>query len=99
MAKKSAKLTSAEVKDLEAIGWSEDAPFNIPENVSPVIKAKIVEQYSEQEGVENPSTDLPDATYRQNQIVRERAAANGDEDMQKLTGVEEGAQTGKRQSE
>lgn len=99
MAKNSKNLTSTEKKDLESIGWSESAPFNIPDNVSPVLKAKIVEQYSEQEGVENPSTDLPDATYRQNEIVRQRAAADGDEDMQKVTGFNEGAETGKRQGE
>lgn len=78
MARKSSKLTSAELNDLKEIGWSEDAPFNIPENINPALKAKIIEAYSEQEGVENPATDLPDATYRQNEIVRQRIAAEED---------------------
>lgn len=72
---KSTKLTADERKDLESIGWSEATPFNIPENIDPTLKARIIEQYSEQEGVENPATDLPDATYRQNEIVRQRVAA------------------------
>lgn len=75
---KSNKLTAAEKKDLESIGWSEATPFNVPENISPVLKAKIYEAYSEQEGVENPATDLPDATYRQNELVRQRAEAEED---------------------
>lgn len=72
------KLTSAELKDLEAIGWSETTPFNVPENISPALKAKIYEAYAEQQGVENPAFDLPDATYRQNEMVRERVAAEED---------------------
>lgn len=99
MSKKSTKLTAGDKKDLEAIGWSESSPFNVPDNVSPVIKAKIYEEYAEKQGIENPSTDLPDATARQNEIVRQRAAADGDKDMQKVTGVSEGAETGKRQGE
>jgi hypothetical protein len=88
MSKKSNKLTDGDKKDLEAVGWSETSPFNVPDNVSPVLKAKIFEAYSEQQGIEDPSTDLHDATYRQNEFARQRAAADGDEDMQKVTGVQ-----------
>lgn len=99
MAKSSNKLSAADKKDLESIGWVESSPFNIPENVSPVLKAKIVEAYSEQEGVENPAFDLPDATYRQNELARQRAAADGDKDMQEYTGVQGGESTGGRQTD
>lgn len=69
MATKS-KLTAAEKKDLEAIGYVEGSP-NIPENISPVLKAKLLEQWQE----DNEGAELPDATYRQNAIVRERIEA------------------------
>lgn len=78
MAKKTAKLSKSELDDLKEIGWTEDSPFSIPENISPVLKAKIIEAYSEQEGVENAAFDLPDATYRQNEMARQRAAAEED---------------------
>ncbi len=91
-------LTAQEAKDLESLGYVEGNPGTIPENISPVLKAKIQEAYAKENGLEN-AQDLPDATSRQNQLVRERAAADGDEDMQKLTGVKEGTNTGKRQNE
>lgn len=95
---KSNELTAAELKDLEAIGYVEGSP-TIPENISPVLKAKLLDKWANDNKVANPSTDLPDATYRQNQIVRERAAADGDVEMQKATGVQEGAAVAGRQSE
>lgn len=74
------KLTAAELKDLEAAGYVEGQPNTIPENISPVLKAKLMDQWATDNDIENPATDLPDATYRQNQIVRERVAAGEDDD-------------------
>lgn len=82
MAKNSSELTAAERKDLESIGWSEANPFNVPENVSPVLKAKIVEHYKKEQGLVSPS-DMPSATETGNQAARARAADDGDKDMQK----------------
>lgn len=90
---KSAKLTAAEKKDLESIGWSEDNPFNVPENVSPVLKSKIIEQYKKDEGLVSP-LDMPSAVEAGNQMSRARAAEDGDEDMQKyLEDAQKNAET------
>lgn len=91
-------LTAQEAKDLESLGYVEGNPATIPDNISPVLKSKIMEAYAEENDLQN-AQDFPDATSRQNQLVRERAAADGDKDMQKVTGVQEGANTGKRQNE
>lgn len=72
---KSNSLTAAELKDLEAAGYVEGNPSTIPENINPAIKAKLLEQWASDNGIENPATDLPDANYRQNELVRERVAA------------------------
>lgn len=93
MAKNSTKLTAQEKKDLEQIGWSEDNPFNVPENVSPVLKSKIIEQYKKDEGLVSP-LDMPSATEAGNQYARARAAEDGDEDMQKyLEDAQKNAET------
>lgn len=97
MATKSTKLTAGEKKDLETLGWVEGSPLTIPENVSPVLKAKIQDEYAVKNDIQ-ASQDLPTATERQNAAVRERAAADGDEEMQKATGVAEGAKTAERQN-
>lgn len=89
-------LTDKERKDLESVGYIEGNPATIPDNVNPALKAKVLEAYAQSNDIE-AAQDLPDATSRQNQAVRERAAADGDKDMQKVTGVEEGAKTGERQ--
>lgn len=91
-------LSASEAKDLESLGYVEGNPNTIPDNISPVLKAKIQEAYAKENNLQT-AQDLPDATSRQNQLVRERAAADGNEEMQKLTGVQEGAETGKRQGE
>lgn len=82
MAKNSTELTASEKKDLESIGWSEDNPFNMPENVSPVLKSKIVERYKKEQGLVSP-LDMPSAIESGNQAARARAADDGDKDMQK----------------
>ena len=81
MAKNSTNLTAAEKKDLEAAGWSEDNPFNVPENVSPVLKSKIIEAYKKDKGLVSP-LDMPNAIESGNQAARMRAAADGDKEIQ-----------------
>lgn len=98
MAKHTDGLTNAERKDLETLGYIEGNPLTIPENISPVLKAKIQEAYAKDKGIEN-AIDLPTATERQNAAVRERAAADGNEAMQKVTGVGEGTVDTKRQTD
>lgn len=78
---KSESLTAAEKKDLQAVGWSEDNPFNVPENVSPVLKSKVIEAYKKEQGLVSP-LDMPSAIESANQAARARAADNGDKDMQ-----------------
>lgn len=80
------KLTKQELDDLKEAGYVEGVIESIPENISPVIRAKIVEEWREKNGVDN-YLDLPTAVDRQNELVRERAAADGDKEMQKATGV------------
>lgn len=91
-------LTAQEAKDLESLGYVEGNPNTIPDNISPVLKSKILEAYAEENDLQT-AQDYPDATSRQNQMVRERAAADGDEDMQKYTGVQGGESTGGRQTD
>ena len=67
----------------EEIGYVEGQPNTIPENVSPVIKAKLLEEHREKEGLV-AAQDQPTAIEVGNQLARERAAADGDKDMQKL---------------
>lgn len=78
------KLTKQELDDLKEAGYVEGVIESIPENISPVIRAKIVEEWREKNGVDN-YLDLPTAVDRQNELVRERAAADGDKEMQKAT--------------
>jgi hypothetical protein len=81
MAKNSESLTAAEKKDLQAVGWSEDNPFNVPENVSPVLKSKVIEAYKKEQGLVSP-LDMPNAIESANQMARARAADDGDKAMQ-----------------
>lgn len=76
-------LSSQELKDLQSLGYVEGNAATIPDNISPVLKSKILEGINAENGNVN-SQDLGSATERQNQLVRERAAADGDEDMQKV---------------
>jgi hypothetical protein len=81
MAKNSTTLTAAEKKDLQELGWTEDNPFNVPENISPVLKSKIIEAYKKEQGLVSP-LDMPNATEVGNQAARARAAEDGDKEMQ-----------------
>jgi len=81
MAKTSTTLSASEKKDLQELGWSEDNPSNIPENISPVLKSKIIEAYKKDQGLVSP-LDMPNAIEVGNQASRARAAEDGDKDMQ-----------------
>ena len=75
------KMTKAEA---EALGIDLDNinPNGLPENISPVIKADLIERWKSQQekaGEKVGAADLPDATYRQNERVREREAAKAED--------------------
>ncbi len=91
-------LTTQERKDLEELGYVEGNVNTIPENISPVLKSKIMEAHKKENDLTSP-LDMPNAIETANQYARERAAADGDKEMQKVTGVEEGAKTAKRQND
>lgn len=89
MAAKSNKLSKSEIDDLKSVGYDPDTmtPAQFPENLSPVLRAKALAAWQEKQDGGVTATDLPTAVDRQNELARERAAANGDEAMQKVTGV------------
>jgi hypothetical protein len=72
------KFTKQELEDLKAAGYVEGNISTFPENVDPALKAKALAQ------LEEP----PAGTELQNEFVRLRAAADGDKEMQKATGVD-----------
>ena len=72
---KSNKLTAAELKDLKSVGYVEGQPNTIPENIDPSLKAKILEQWREDNDVQN-AQDLPNAIEVGNQMSRDRANAD-----------------------
>lgn len=85
-------LTNAEKKDLEAAGYVEGNALTVPLNISPILRQKIyadIEANRDPKPVEGTESymDKPTADERQNELVRQRAAADGDVEMQKVTGV------------
>lgn len=74
-----AKRNTLTKKDAEAIGIDMDNinPLAIPDNISPVIKADLIDKWKGQQekagGKVESSIDMPTATERQNAAVRERA--------------------------
>ncbi len=80
------KLTKAELEDLKAQGYVEGNINSFPDNVSPVLREKALAAWQEENDITD-AAELPTAVDRQNQRERERAAVNGDEDMQKVTGI------------
>ena len=73
------KRNALSKKDAEAIGVDLDNinPSSIPDNISPVVKADLMEKWKTQQekaGTKvETALDLPTATERQNQLARERA--------------------------
>lgn len=80
MATKS-KLSKSDLDDLKAAGYVEGRPETIPDNISPVIKSQLLEEWRKKEGA--GALDMPTGVERGNELARERAAADGDEVMQK----------------
>jgi hypothetical protein len=72
---------SLAAKDREALGIDVTDPTTIPENISPVLKAQLLEEGYK---AENGPDELVSATERQNMAVVERAAADGDKDAQQF---------------
>lgn len=75
------KLSKSDLDDLKAAGYVEGRPETIPDNISPVIKSQLLEEWREKEGAS--ALDMPTGVERGNELARERAAADGDEVMQK----------------
>lgn len=80
--------TNLNDKEREELGVNVDSPNTIPENISPVIKANLLEEHRKKEGLV-AAQDQPTAIEVGNQLARERAAADGDKDMQKLLATEQ----------
>lgn len=78
---KTTKLSKSDIEDLKSQGYVEGRPETIPENVSPVIKSQLLEEWRKKEGA--GALDMPTGVERGNELARERAAADGDEVMQK----------------
>lgn len=78
---KTNKLSKSDIEDLKSQGYVEGRPETIPENVSPVIKSQLLEEWRKKEGA--GALDMPTGVERGNELARERAAADGDEVMQK----------------
>lgn len=90
------KLTKAELEDLKSQGYVEGNINSFPDNVSPVLREKALAAWKDKQDHDVTAEELPTAVDRQNERERQRAAVNGDEDMQKVTGIkpdadEEGA--------
>jgi hypothetical protein len=80
------KLTKQEIDDLKAQGYVEGNINSFPDNVSPVLRARAMEQWKEENDIQSVE-ELPTAVDRQNERERQRAAIDGDKEMQKATGV------------
>lgn len=80
------KLTKQEIDDLKAQGYVEGNINSFPDNVSPVLRARAMEQWKEENDIQTVE-ELPTAVDRQNERERQRAAIDGDKEMQKATGV------------
>lgn len=65
------KLTKAERDDLIAAGYVPGNMATFPQNVSPVLRAKALAEWEEDNGPKS-ALDLPTAVDRQNEMVRER---------------------------
>lgn len=70
------KISKSDLDDLKARGYVEGNPSTIPENLSPVIRSQLVEEWAEKQEGEVTTADLPSAVDRGNQLARERAAAD-----------------------
>jgi len=69
------KISKAVLDDLKSVGYVEGQPNTIPENVSPALRSQLIEEWAEQNNVKD-ALELPTAVDTQNQLARERAAAD-----------------------
>lgn len=86
-----AKLTKSEIEDLKSIGYDVETanPVTLPDNLSPILRDKVLQDWKDRQDRHVGVEDLPTAVDRQNERVRERAAADGDKAMQEYLGVDE----------
>jgi len=68
-------ISKADLEVLKSRGYVEGNPATIPENISPVLRDQLVEQWAKDNDVKG-ADELPTAVDRGNQLARERAAAD-----------------------
>ncbi len=66
------KISKADMDALKEAGYVEGNPHTIPENISPVLKSQLLEEWRESQ---DEPVEAPTATEAQNQRVRDRVAA------------------------
>ena len=72
------KISKADMDALKERGYVEGNPASIPENISPVLRDQLVQEWAEKQDGTVTGDDLPTAVDRQNQAARERSAADED---------------------
>lgn len=90
-----AKISKKDMDDLKAAGYVEGQPNTIPENISPVLRDQLVEEWAKDNA--HDALDLPTAVDRGNQLARERAAAEEDGDTTTRRQNEAASGAGKRE--
>lgn len=69
-----AKISKDDLEVLKERGYVEGNPSTIPENISPVLREQLVQEWAEKNDVTD-ANELPSAVDRGNAFARERAAA------------------------
>ena len=72
-----AKISADDLKILKERGYVEGNPATIPENISPVLRDQLVEEWAKDNDVKD-ALELPTAVDAQNQMARDRAAGDAD---------------------
>ena len=72
------KISKSDMDALKERGYVEGNPASIPENISPVLRDQLVQEWAEKQDGTVTGDDLPTAVDRQNQAARERSAADED---------------------
>lgn len=74
MTKKSS-LSKAELEDLKAVGYVEGNKHTIPDNISPVLKSKLLREMGE-----NSAGNIPGVPAPGNEEVQQAGRHNGQQD-------------------
>ena len=73
-----AKISKDDLEVLKSRGYVEGNPATIPENLSPVLRHQLIQDWADKQDTPVTGDDLPTAVDRQNQAARERSAADED---------------------